>query len=110
MSNRAYRGVRKRLGSPLETHSVDKYGRTLVDVLLPDGTNLNQEFVTGLVLWYRKCTNLLQGGWKKSVQRAQGTPQAVLRWSRGTGNTCSRTPKCSITPITGFTRRSHRVR
>lgn len=29
----------------LQTHGLDKYGRTLADVLLPDGMNLNQELV-----------------------------------------------------------------
>ena len=26
-------------------HGLDKYGRTLADVILPDGTNVNQELV-----------------------------------------------------------------
>jgi len=25
----------------LQTHGLDKYGRTLADVILPDGTNVN---------------------------------------------------------------------
>lgn len=29
----------------LQTHGLDKYGCTLADVLLPDGMNLNQDFV-----------------------------------------------------------------
>ena len=29
----------------LQTHGLDKYGRTLADVLLPDGVDLNQELV-----------------------------------------------------------------
>lgn len=29
----------------LQTHGLTKYGRTLADVLLPDGMNLNQDFV-----------------------------------------------------------------
>jgi len=29
----------------LQTHGYDKYKRTLADVLLPDGMNLNQDFV-----------------------------------------------------------------
>jgi micrococcal nuclease len=29
----------------LQTHGQDKYGRTLADVLLPDGTNINHELV-----------------------------------------------------------------
>lgn len=39
----------------LQTHGQDKYNRTLADVLLPDGTNLNQELVKqGWCWWYRK--------------------------------------------------------
>jgi len=36
-------------------HGKDKYGRTLGDVILPDGKSLNEELVyNGLAWWYRK--------------------------------------------------------
>lgn len=39
----------------LQTHNKDKYGRTIADVLLPDGTNVNHELVKeGWCWWYRK--------------------------------------------------------
>ena len=39
----------------LQTHGYDKYKRTLGDVLLSDGTNVNQELVKqGWCWWYRK--------------------------------------------------------
>jgi endonuclease YncB( thermonuclease family) len=39
----------------LQTHGKDKYGRTIADVLLPDGTNVNHSLVTdGWCWWYRK--------------------------------------------------------
>ncbi|HEU0068900.1 MAG TPA: thermonuclease family protein [Nitrospiraceae bacterium] len=39
----------------LQTHGYDKYKRTLGDVILPDGMNLNQELVKqGWCWWYRK--------------------------------------------------------
>jgi micrococcal nuclease len=39
----------------LLTHGLDKYGRTLADVLLPDGTNANFTLVKdGWCWWYRK--------------------------------------------------------
>ena len=39
----------------LQTHGKDKYGRTLADVLLPDGTNANQALVKdGWCWWFRK--------------------------------------------------------
>jgi len=39
----------------LHTFGKDKYGRTIGDVLLPDGTNVNQELVKeGWCWWYRK--------------------------------------------------------
>jgi endonuclease YncB( thermonuclease family) len=39
----------------LQTHGLDKYGRTLADVLLPDGTNVNYTLVKdGWCWWYRK--------------------------------------------------------
>ncbi len=39
----------------IQTHGYDKYKRTLGDVILPDGMNLNQELVKqGWCWWYRK--------------------------------------------------------
>lgn len=39
----------------LQTHGKDKYKRTLADVLLPDGTNINHELVKDCwCWWYRK--------------------------------------------------------
>jgi micrococcal nuclease len=39
----------------LKTHGRDKYGRTIADVLLPDGTNVNQLLVSeGWCWWYQK--------------------------------------------------------
>jgi micrococcal nuclease len=43
----------------LQTHGQDKYGRTLADVLLRDGTNINHTLVKdGLCWWYRKYAPL----------------------------------------------------
>ena len=39
----------------VQTHGHDKYTRTIGDVILPDGMNLNQELVKqGWCWWYRK--------------------------------------------------------
>jgi len=39
----------------LQTYGKDKYSRTIADVLLPDGTNVNHELVKdGWCWWYRK--------------------------------------------------------
>jgi len=39
----------------LQTYGLDKYGRTIADVLLSDGTNVNHELVKdGSCWWYRK--------------------------------------------------------
>jgi endonuclease YncB( thermonuclease family) len=39
----------------LQTYGKDKYGRTITDVLLTDGTTLNQELVKqGWCWWYRR--------------------------------------------------------
>lgn len=39
----------------LQTHCHDKYGRTIADVILPDGTNINHTLVKeGWCWWYRK--------------------------------------------------------
>ncbi len=42
-------------GVTLQTHGHDKYRRTLAEVLLPDGTNVNHTLVKeGWCWWYRK--------------------------------------------------------
>lgn len=39
----------------LQTHGKERYGRTIADVLLADGTNVNHELVKdGWCWWYRK--------------------------------------------------------
>ena len=39
----------------LQTYGLDKYGRTIADVILPDGTNVNHTLVKdGWCWWYRK--------------------------------------------------------
>jgi micrococcal nuclease len=38
----------------LQTHGKNKYGRTLADVLLSDGTNVNHTLVKDGWWWYRK--------------------------------------------------------
>ena len=39
----------------LQTYGTDKYGRTLADVILPDGTNVNHALVKeGWCWWYHK--------------------------------------------------------
>ena len=46
-------------GSDRQTHGQDKYGRTLADVILKDGTNVNHELVKdGWCWWYRKYAPL----------------------------------------------------
>jgi len=39
----------------IQTHGTDKYGRTVGDAILPDGTNVNQRLVKdGWCWWYQK--------------------------------------------------------
>ena len=40
-------------GSHASTHGKDKYGRTIADVLLLDGTNVNHALNEGWCWWYR---------------------------------------------------------
>ncbi len=59
---------------PLQTHGHDKYKRTLADVLLPDGTNLNQELVKQ-GLWYRTYApgdTVLEGLEKEAREAKKG--------------------------------------
>ena len=60
----------------LQTHGYDKYGRTLADVILPDGTNVNQELVkAGLVL---VVSEILEGCKLRSLGRGRTTSEARL--------------------------------
>ena len=71
----------------LQTHGLDEYGRTIGDVILPDGTNLNQELVRrGLCWWYRDNAprdTVLEGLEKAAREAKKGVwadPQSVPPW------------------------------
>ena len=71
----------------LQTHGLDEYGRTIGDVILPDGMNLNQELVRqGLCWWYRKYApgdTVLEGLEKEAREAKKGLwadPQPVPPW------------------------------
>jgi micrococcal nuclease len=71
----------------LQTHGHDKYGRTLADVLLLDGTNVNQELVKqGWCWWYRKYApgdTVLEGLEHEARDGRKGLwadPQPVPPW------------------------------
>jgi endonuclease YncB( thermonuclease family) len=76
----------------LQTYGLDKYGRTIGDVILPDGINLNQELVKqGWCWWYRKYSpgdTVLEGLENEAREARKGMwadPQPVLPWEwRGT--------------------------
>jgi micrococcal nuclease len=71
----------------LQTHSLDKYGRTLADILLPDGTNVNHTLVKdGWCWWYRKYAprdTVLEGLEKDAREAKKGlwvAPVQVPPW------------------------------
>ena len=71
----------------LQTHGLDEYGRTIGDVILPDGMNLNQELVRqGLCWWYRKYApgdTVLEGPEHEAREAKKGLwadPQPVPPW------------------------------
>jgi micrococcal nuclease len=71
----------------LQTHGHDKYGRTIADVLLPDGMNLNQELVKeGWCWWYRKYApgDMVLEGLESEARAGQiglwADPQPVPPW------------------------------
>ena len=71
----------------VQTHRHDKYTRTIGDVILPDGTNLNQELVKqGWCWWYRKYApkdTVLEGLENEARQAQKGLwadPQSVPPW------------------------------
>jgi endonuclease YncB( thermonuclease family) len=80
----------------LQTHGHDKYTRTIADVLLPDGTNVNHTLVKdGWCWWYRKYPpgdRVLEGFEDEAREARKGLwadPQPVpprewrKRWSTG---------------------------
>ena len=71
----------------LQTHGKDKYGRTLGDVFLSDGTNVNQELVKdGWCWWYRKYAlgDTLLEEFEKEAREARkglwGDPAPIPPW------------------------------
>ena len=71
----------------LKTHGLDEDGRTIGDVILPDGMNLNQELVKrGLCWWYRGNApkdTVLEGLEKAAREAKKGVwadPQSVPPW------------------------------
>ncbi len=60
----------------LQTHGQDKYGRTLADVFLLDGTNVNHELIKdGWCWWYRKYApgDTLLEELEKEAQKEKGS-------------------------------------
>lgn len=58
----------------LQTYGLDKYGRTIADVLLPDGMNVNHELVKdGWCWWHRKYApgDTVLVGLEKSAREAK---------------------------------------
>jgi micrococcal nuclease len=75
----------------LQTHGQDKYGRTLGDVFLLDGTNMNHELVKhGWCWWYRKYApgdTVLEGLEKEAREAKKGlwaepAPVPPWKWRR----------------------------
>jgi len=71
----------------LQTFGKDKYGRTLADVFLPDGTNVNQTLVKeGWCWWYRKYApgdTVLEGLEKEAREAKKGLwvdPALIPPW------------------------------
>ena len=71
----------------IQTHGLDKYKRTLADVLLSDGTNVNHTLVKdGCCWWYRKYApgdTVLEGLEKEAREAKKGLwadPQPVPPW------------------------------
>ena len=70
-----------------ELFGKDKYGRTIADVLLPDGTNVNHTLVkNGWCWWYRKYApedTVLEGLEKEAREAEKGLwadPHPVPPW------------------------------
>jgi micrococcal nuclease len=70
----------------LQTYGKDKYGRSIADVILPDGMNLNQELDKPGWWWYRKYApgNTVLEELEKEAREARKRlwfdPQPVPPW------------------------------
>lgn len=71
----------------VRTHGMDKYGRTIADVLLSDGLNVNHELVKdGWCWWYRKYAPLdttlqrLEEAARDAKSGLWADPQPVPPW------------------------------
>jgi endonuclease YncB( thermonuclease family) len=71
----------------LQTYGKDKYGRTIADVILPNGKNVNHSLVKdGWCWWYRKYApgdTVLEGLEKEAREARKGLwadPQPVPPW------------------------------
>lgn len=71
----------------LSTHGFDKYGRTIADVLLSNGTNINHELVKeGWCWWYQKYAlndatlARLESEARKAQRGLWADPQPVPPW------------------------------
>ena len=76
-----------RIEVTIQTHGLDKYKRTLGDVILPDGMNLNQELVKeGWCWWYRKYApgdtvlERLEAAAREARKGLWADPQPVPPW------------------------------
>jgi micrococcal nuclease len=73
----------------VQTHGYDKYKRTLGDVIMPDGVNLNQELVKqGWCWWYRKYASgdtVLEGLEKDAREARKGLGLIRSRCRCGSG-------------------------
>ncbi len=74
-------------GVTVQTHGHDKYRRTIGEVILPNGMNLNQELVKqGWCWWYRKYApgdTILEGLERDAREAGKGlwsAPQPVPPW------------------------------
>jgi endonuclease YncB( thermonuclease family) len=89
----------------------DRYGRTLADVILPDGRNLNQELLkAGLAWWFRKYSkNVRLGELERQAREAkrglwvESQPVACCRFR---GHPPTRTALSFRTPWDSYNRTS----
>jgi micrococcal nuclease len=71
----------------VEVKDYDRYGRTVADVILPDGRNLNHEIVkAGFAWWYRKYApknaelESLESGARATRRGLWADPRPVPPW------------------------------
>jgi endonuclease YncB( thermonuclease family) len=78
----------------VRARDIDRYKRTVAEIILPDGRNLNHELVSaGMAWWYRQFANAVLRALEQEARAAKRglwvDPSPVPPWEWGKRRGCS---------------------